>query len=199
MFIYLARTYQDYIFSDPTIKARLYDSSKIEIPIPELYVIYTGERNGKPDVISLKDEFFGEPDVDIDLKAKVIFADDGRKDIIGQYIAFCLIVKQQLAIHNDIKMAIQEAIRICIEQGNLEEYLIYHRKEVEDVMFTLMTQEEATKSYGALQRKEGREEGLEALVDSLKVVYDNFEMVYTAVKKNKVYSDLSEDDVRKYY
>ena len=63
-------------------------------------------------------------------------------------------------LHNDKKKAIQEAIRICIENDDLAEYLMQHRKEVEDIMFTLLTQEEATESYGYLQRMEGREEGL---------------------------------------
>ena len=98
MFIYLARTYQDYIYSDEKIKARLYSDSKIDLPVPEMYVIYTGNRAEKADILSLKDEFFKDSSLDIDLKAKVIFADDGRKDIIGQYLAFCIVVRQQLAI-----------------------------------------------------------------------------------------------------
>jgi hypothetical protein len=95
----------------------------------------------------------------IDLQAKVIFAEKGRRDIIGQYISFCVVVKEQFLLHNDKKKAIQEAIRICIENDDLAEYLMQHRKEVEDIMFTLLTQEEATESYGYLQRMEGREEG----------------------------------------
>lgn len=199
MFIYLARTYQDYIYSDDKIKARLYSDCKIDLPIPEMYVIYTGNRAGKSDVLSLKDEFFKGNSLDIDLKAKVIFADDGRKDIIGQYIAFCIVVKQQLDIHNDKKVAVQEAIRICIENGDLVDYLTSHRKEVEDVMFALLTQEEATKSYGALQRMEAEAEDLKALVNILKNYCKDFDSLFAAVKKDEHFSHLSEEDVRKYY
>lgn len=195
MFIYLARTYQDYIYSNEKIKARLYSESKIDLPVPEMYVIYTGTRSGKADIISLKDEFFKDSSIDIDLKAKVIFADDGRKDIIGQYIAFCIVVKQQLSLHKDKKIAVQEAIRICIENGDLVEYLTSHRKEVEDVMFALLTQEEATKSYGELKKIEG----LEAMVKTLKRIYPDFDSIYREVKMNDIYSDLSEEDVRQYY
>ena len=40
MFIYLARTYQDYIYCNQELKAKLYSETKIELPGPEMYVIY---------------------------------------------------------------------------------------------------------------------------------------------------------------
>ncbi|MBQ8138799.1 MAG: hypothetical protein IJ195_05015, partial [Lachnospiraceae bacterium] len=140
MFIYLARTYRDYIFNNRKLKSKLYSRSKIDLPSPELYVIYTGYREDKPKFLSLKEEFFADCAFGLDLKAKVIYADDERRDIIGQYITFCMVVKEQLLLHNDKKKALEEAIRICIENGDLARYLTEHRKEVEDVMFTLLTQ-----------------------------------------------------------
>ena len=119
-------------------------------------------RNAYPNLTKkhrFREEFFSTSEFLIDLQAKVIFAEKGRRDIIGQYISFCVVVKEQFLLHNDKKKAIQEAIRICIENDDLAEYLMQHRKEVEDIMFTLLTQEEATESYGYLQRMEGREEG----------------------------------------
>ena len=90
---------------------------------------------------------------------------------------------------------LQEAIRICIENGDLVDYLTSHRKEVEEVMFTLLTQEEATKSYGELKKIEG----LEAMVKTLKPFCKDFDSLYKAVISNEIYSDLKEEDVRKYY
>ena len=119
-------------------------------------------RNAYPNLTKkhrFREEFFSTSEFLIDLQAKVIFAEKGRRDIIRQYISFCVVVKEQFLLHNDKKKAIQEAIRICIENDDLAEYLMQHRKEVEDVMFTLLTQEEATESYGYPQRMEGREEG----------------------------------------
>ena len=203
IFIYLARTYRDYIYNNEALKAKLYSNSKIELPTPELYVLYTGERGNKPGALSLRDEFFADSDFFIDLKAKVIFADDGRKDIIGEYINFCTVVKEQFLLHNDKKKAIEEAIRICIENGNLAEYLMQHRKEVEDVMFTLLTQEEATESYGYLQRMEGREEGrtegLIALIKAAKPLCNDFESLYKVVINQEPYANLTEEEVRRYY
>ena len=71
-----------------------------------------------------------------------------------------MVVKEQLLLHNDKKKALEEAIRICIENGDLAHYLTEHRKEVEDVMFTLLTQEEAKESYGDYRYDEGLEKGL---------------------------------------
>ena len=51
-----------------------------------MYVLYAGKREGKPVELSLKDEFFG-PDGNVDLKANIIFADEERDDIIGEYLA----------------------------------------------------------------------------------------------------------------
>ena len=46
------------------------------MPKPELYVIYTGSRGRKPDIISLSQEFFDGADIDIEIKAKVIYESD---------------------------------------------------------------------------------------------------------------------------
>ena len=120
-------------------------------------------RNAYPNLTKkhrFREEFFSTSEFLIDLQAKVIFAEKGRRDIIRQYISFCVVVKEQFLLHNDKKKAIQEAIRICIENDDLAEYLMQHRKEVEDVMFTLLTQEEAKESYGDYRYDEGLEKGL---------------------------------------
>ena len=207
MFIYLARTYRDYIFNNRKLKSKLYSKSKIELPSPELYVIYTGYKDEKPEFLSLKDEFFADCAFGLDLKAKVIYADDGRRDIIGQYITFCMVVKKQLLLHNDKKKALEEAIRICIENGDLARYLTEHRKEVEDVMFTLLTQEEAKESYGDYRYDEGLEVGLEkgleegliALINATKPLCKDFKSLYNIVISQKPYADLTEEEVKKYY
>ena len=79
----------------------MYTDSKISIPNAELYVLYAGMQINKPSVLSLKDEFFGG-DGNVDLRANVIFADEDRDDIIGEYLAFCTILKEQLLVYNGI-------------------------------------------------------------------------------------------------
>ena len=48
--LYLAEIYHEYL--DKTSQ-NLYKSKKVKVPKPELYVIYTGERGKRPDVLVL--------------------------------------------------------------------------------------------------------------------------------------------------
>lgn len=157
MFLYLARTYQDYIFSHSELKAKLYSTSKIDLPSPELYVIYTGERVDKPVSLSLKESFF--PLSNLDLRVDIIYSDNERTDIIGQYISFCKIVKEQMALYHDPLTAMREAIRLCIKQGYLVDFLSKNDKEVLDMGMLLLSQEEITESYGDFREMQGRTEG----------------------------------------
>jgi hypothetical protein len=146
MFLYLAATYQQHIYANDELRMSIYGIERIKLPLPELYVIYTGEQGDKSDVLSLKDDIFMEMENCIDVCAKVIYSDESRRDIIGQYIAFCVILKKQMKECNgDKQKAIKETIRICIENGNLAEYLSVHQKEVEDYMFTMLSQEQIEK------------------------------------------------------
>lgn len=54
--MYLGETYRRYIEKNDL---DLYTTRKVEIPKPELYVIYTGDRKEKPKTISLRNSFFG--------------------------------------------------------------------------------------------------------------------------------------------
>lgn len=136
----------------------LYGSKRMELPEPELYVIYAGDKGDKKEIISLRDDIFPDSDI-IDLKAKVIFADKNRRDIIGQYIAFCVILKEQISMHKgDIQKAVRDTIRICIKTNNLSAYLKRHEKEVEDYMFATLSQEEIIEDMVSNAKSEGQVE-----------------------------------------
>lgn len=196
MFIYLAKTYQEYIYSSKVLTAKLYSEAKIKLPTPELYVIYTGKCEGKPSVLSLRDKFFETSSNFIDLKANIIFADENRKDIIGQYIAFCVILKQQLKLYNGNKrMAIQETIRICIEEGNLGEYLSNHQKEVEDYMFALLSQEEM---YTAVADNTALK-ALEDFIGTVKKFMPSFKEVYDECMSKESFSGFSKETIMEIY
>ena len=135
--MYLMDTYQEY-FREKKIK--LYGSHKADMPKPELYVIYTGDKGSHPDVLSLKDEFFPATDCCIDAKVKVIYLRDSD-DIINQYIGFCRVFNEQVALYGRTLTAAKEIIRICRDRNLLEEYLGEREKEAEDIMLTLFDQE----------------------------------------------------------
>ena len=90
--------------------------------------------------MSLKDEFFPDTDCCIDAKVKIIYLSDSG-DIINQYIGFCRVFNEQVALHGRTLTAAKEIIRICRDKNLLTEYLSEREKEVEDIMLTLFDQE----------------------------------------------------------
>ncbi len=83
--LYLIQTYHDYF---KRTKQNLYGSKKVNMPKPELYVIFTGEKpENPPDVISLSKDFFDGEKIAIDAEVKVLYRED-ESNIIGEYIIF---------------------------------------------------------------------------------------------------------------
>lgn len=144
LFLYLAQTYKDYISEN---HLNVHSKTRIALPRPELYMIYTGEPfKNMPEELSLADEFFGGDRSVIDVKIKVIY--DGREgDIINQYCAFTKIYKAQVKRHGWTRKAAWETICICKKQDILREYLRDREKEVIDIMSTLFDQESAMKAW----------------------------------------------------
>ena len=154
--IYLMSTYQDY-FSEN--KIQLYGSKKVEMPKPELYVIYTGDQGSHPDVLSMKDEFFPHADCCIEAKVKIIYLRDSD-DIISQYIGFCRVFNEQIALYGRSLRAAKETIRICRDKNLLREYLSERAKEVEGIMLTLFDQEQVWNVERENIRSEAFNEGV---------------------------------------
>ena len=159
--IYLMSTYQDYFNAN---QIQLYGSHKVKMPKPELYVIYTDDKGNHPDVLSLKDEFFPDTDCCIDAKVKMIYLQDSD-DIIDQYIGFCRVCNEQVALNGRTLKAAKEIIRICRNRNLLKEYLSERETEVEEIMLTLFDQEHIwnieRNNIRAAALAEGRVEGLE--------------------------------------
>ena len=151
---YLAQTMQEYIVKT---KQSLYKSKKLQIPVPEIYVIYTGDRKARPKEISLAQEFFGGKESCIDVKVKMIY-DGNDGDIINQYVVFTRVCGEQIAVHGRKKEAVMEAIRICKDKNILKEYLEGREKEVTDIMMMLYDDETIMKEFWESEIYEARRE-----------------------------------------
>ena len=116
------------------------------MPKPELYMIYTENKNYVPDTISLSKEFFDGAEISIDAKVKVLYKEN-EEDIIGQYIIFSKVYNEQRKLHGATKKAILETIRICKDRNVLKEYLESREQEVVDMMMTLFDDEQILKAY----------------------------------------------------
>ncbi len=109
------------------------------MPKPELYVIYTGNKGRKPDTISLSQEFFDGADIDIEIKAKVIY-ESGKDNIINEYIVFCKVFNEQIKEHGMTKQAVTETIRICKDRNILKQYLSSKEVEVVTIMMSFIVE-----------------------------------------------------------
>ena len=152
--LYLAKSYHEYF---QRTNQNYYKSKKVKIPKPELYVIFTGNKGRKPDQISLSKEFFEGAELDIEVKATVLYEND-EKDIINQYIIFCKIFNEQTNQHGMRQKAITETIRICKNREVLREYLTQREKEVVTIMMSLFDEEQIMESYIKSERYEAAQD-----------------------------------------
>ena len=123
------------------------------MPKPELYVIFTGNKGRKPDIISLAQEFFDGSDIDIEIKAKVIYESD-KDNIINEYIVFCKVFNEQIKEHGMTKQAVTETIRICKDRNILKQYLSSKEVEVVTIMMSLFDDEQIMRTYAKDIEKE---------------------------------------------
>ena len=141
--LYLAQSYHEYF---ERTSQSLYKSTKVKMPKPELYIIYTGNKDRKPETISLSQEFFYGADIDIEVKARVIYESD-TEDIINQYIIFCKVFDEQRKQYGMTEQTVKETIRICKDRNILKEYLISREVEVVTIMMSLFDDEQIMRTY----------------------------------------------------
>lgn len=147
--MYLIQTYHDFF---KRTKQNLYGSKKVNMPKPELYVIFTGNKTAlgnqknPPDTISLSKDFFDGEKIAVDAEVKVLYQED-EGNIIGQYIIFCKVYNEQRKKYGQTKKAVMETIRICKNRNVLKEYLESKEQEVVDIMMTLFDDEQILEAY----------------------------------------------------
>ncbi len=148
--LYLAHIWNAHI---ETTNQNRYGSKKLELPRPELYMIYTGRRKSRPAWLNLSDEFFeGNRDF-LEAKVRVLYG-EGKKDIISQYVDFTTVYNEQVKRYGETREAVLETIRICKDRDVLREYLENHEKEVISIMMALFDQKRAVEQYGYDKKKE---------------------------------------------
>ncbi len=116
-------------------------------------MIYTGNKGRKPDTISLSQEFFDGADIDIEIKAKVIY-ESGKDNIINEYIVFCKAFNEQIKEHGMTKQAVTETIRICKDRNILKQYLSSKEVEVVTIMMSLFDDEQIMRTYAKDMERE---------------------------------------------
>lgn len=119
--LYLAQTWNEHI---EETKQNRYGSRKLELPRPEFYVIFTGERQEKPEYLNLSKEFFDGKKGFLEARVKMLYG-DGNGDIISQYVTFTKIYQEQARLLGKTVEAVRETIRICKDKDVLKEYAAF--------------------------------------------------------------------------
>ena len=182
MLLYLAQSYHEYF--ERTTQS-LYKSKKVKMPKPELYVIYTGSRGRKPDTISLSKDFFDGADIDIEIKAKVIYESD-KDNIINEYIVFCKVFNEQIKEHGMTRQAVTETIRICKDRNILKQYLSSKEVEVVTIMMSLFDDEQIMRTYAKDMERETTKRNVITMIEKGRIKVEEI---------SAFFPELTSDDV----
>ena len=152
MLFYLSETYRRYVKETQQSE---HSGTRVKLPKPELYVVYSGERS-VPEEISFKDDFF-DGDSPVDLKIKILSKTD--ETIYGQYIGFCRVYDEQRKLYDNSIKCIEETIRICLEKGYLMAFLDLYKGEVVTMMSELFDEQVQREQYDIAVKKAYKDEG----------------------------------------
>ena len=158
-FLYFAKMYESYL---ETHKLNRHQKSRISLPFPRYIVFYNGEKD-VPEVFEMRlSDSFDKKDEDpaVECIAKFININYGHNQELlnsckrlHDYSYFVACVRDYLKQGNEQKTAVVKAVDECIEKGILEDVLLKHRAEVENMFLTTYDKK---MHYEAL-REEGRQ------------------------------------------
>ena len=141
-----------------------FSTKRLELPVPQYYVFYTG-RAHVPDrqVLLLSDSFPKGKVGDVEVRATILrISESVNRDILDAcqalagYAHLLDLVWSNLS-HMAPERAIREAINRCIDDGFLVEYLTARRSEVMGMLLDAYNEEE----YYRFVQKEAVEEGIQ--------------------------------------
>ena len=156
--MYLAKTYQEYI-DKHNMNSMLYKQQKMDLPKPELYVIYTGEGHKDTKKLLFSEEFMNGEHSAIEITVNVI-TDSREGDILWQYFAFTHVCYDAVEKYGRSHKAAEYVVEHCIDANILREYMNECRQEVVDIMGELFDNEKIMRSYIEYEIKEAREKAI---------------------------------------
>ena len=160
-FIYAARTYERKFMSGDLV----YTTKLVKIPTPEFYVLYNGRTALSNEILKLSDSFKARVDEpQLELVTKVI--DINYDKLKGTDLERCHILSEYAFLINKVREYhgdIEKAVRNCVSQNVLADYLTYYGSEVINMLFEEYDAEKAKKILVEETRQdalaEGRAEG----------------------------------------
>lgn len=192
LLLYIAKIYEKI-----TGKKDIYRGKRLSLPLPEFIVLYNGTAP-YPDekILKLSDSFhdpvelgLAKGDIALELQVKVYNINRGHNDPIirrcktlASYSAFIAKVRDYEDRGKSREEALKLAIKDCIKQNILKEFLETHSTEVMNMLLTEWNWDDAL----AVQREEGLEEGRqEAAAEYMEQIRQAQEQIQRLEEENR--------------
>ena len=159
--IYLAEEYKR-ILTNSNNWNDLLSSNLVKIPYPEMYVIYTGNRQ-MPDTMSLDDAFITKSNFGGDIKLDIPVYTVHNSDRVNVLHEFTSLIDEIKYTQKKCDIKLIEAIRLVITKYMTSDYeiadFLIEKEDVIDMMKQQLTHEEIVEIQVEGAEKKGREEG----------------------------------------
>lgn len=127
MYIYLAEIWKNYIVQNGL---DVFSTKELDLPVPEFYVVYTGNRKNRPKFLRLSDDIFHGTCKNIELTIRMLYNGENKGDILDQYVSFTEQADYFYKKYGRTKEAAEKLVEYCIAHNILTEYLNRKKEEV---------------------------------------------------------------------
>ena len=161
--------YISHLYSRMTKDENLYGTAKVRIPAPEFVVFYNGrEQMPERDILKLSDLFMvNDRPIKLELEAVVLnISGENNRELkaacqtLREYAIYTDKIRQYTE-EMSLEEAVDRAIRECIHEDVLREFLENHRMEARAMSIFEYDQEKHMRQEREAAWKEGRRSGLE--------------------------------------
>ena len=161
--------YISHLYSRMTKDENLYGTAKVRIPAPEFVVFYNGrEQMPERDILKLSDLFMvNDRPIKLELEAVVLnISGENNRELkaacqtLREYAIYTDKIRQYTE-EMSLEEAVDRAIRECIREDILREFLENHRMEARAMSIFEYDQEKHMRQEREAAWKEGRRSGLE--------------------------------------
>ena len=159
---YVSRTLENLSGNDG-----LYGKKMVKFPAPEFYCFYIGNEKWESRELRLSEAFLAEPKKNsIELIVNIINLNYTIGEEILQrspsllgYSRLVEYIRQEQESGSELKAAIDTAVKACISEGLIEDFLKLHSREVSGMLFRELTMEEFADIRAREAYSDGRTEG----------------------------------------
>ena len=188
-----------------TNKRKLYKEQLIKFPAPKFFVLYNGNRAEPVEkIMRLSDAFGGDSsslelivtayninrEVDAPLLGKCPYLRD-YSTLVGE-------VKDELTKGLPLRNAIIRAVKFCLDNGVMGDYLVEHSEEVFEMLALEWNLDDAKQAWFEEGMEQGIEQGIEAVAIKLIRRGRSFDEIHedTGLSLQRI-KELAEDDAMK--